>query len=76
MGQNQWCHFGVGVPRILVYFYEGWDVHWGYGLLTHGHMTFLLNSDTFRTLGLPSGGGKKAAGAASEAPLSDCPALS
>ena len=30
VGQNQWCHFGVGAP-ILVYS-SGWiesDVHWG-----------------------------------------------
>ena len=29
-------HFGVGAP-ILVYFSGDWDVHWGYGILTHGH---------------------------------------
>ena len=29
MGQNQWCHFGVGAPPILVYFSGDWDVHWG-----------------------------------------------
>ena len=38
VGQNQWHHFGVGAPPILVYFSGDWDVHWGYGLLTHGHM--------------------------------------
>ena len=38
VGQNQWYHFGVGAPPILVYFSGDWDVHWGYGLLTHGHM--------------------------------------
>ena len=31
-------HFGVGAPPILVYFSGDWDVHWGYGLLTHGHV--------------------------------------
>ena len=36
VGQNQWYHFGVGAPPILVYFSGDWDVHWGYGLLTHG----------------------------------------
>ena len=36
-GQNQWYHFGVGAPPILVYFSWDWDVHWGHGLLTHGH---------------------------------------
>ena len=25
-------------PPILVYFSGDWDVHWGYALLTHGHM--------------------------------------
>ena len=30
-------HFGVGAPPILVYSSGDWDVHWGYGLLTHGH---------------------------------------
>ena len=38
MGQNQWYHFGVGAPPSLVYFSGDWDVHWGYGLLTHGHV--------------------------------------
>ena len=37
VGQNQWYHFGVGAPPILVYFSGSWDVYWGYGLLTHGH---------------------------------------
>ena len=36
--QNQWYHFGVGAPPILVYFSGDWDVHWGYGLLTHGNV--------------------------------------
>ena len=30
-------HFGVGAPPILVYFSGDCD-HWGYGVLTHGHM--------------------------------------
>ena len=38
VGQNQWYHYGVGAPPILVYFSGDWDVHWGYGILTHGHM--------------------------------------
>ena len=37
-GQNQWYHFGIGTPPILVIFSGDWDVHWGYGLLTHGHI--------------------------------------
>ena len=36
MVQNQWYHFGMGAPPILVYFSGDWDVHWGNGLLTHG----------------------------------------
>ena len=39
VGQNQWYRFGVGA---LVYFSGDWDVHWGYGILTHGHV-FLEN---------------------------------
>ena len=35
VGEN---HFGVGAPPILVYFSGDWDVHWGYGILTHGHI--------------------------------------
>ena len=28
VGQNQWYHFGVGAPPILVYFSGDWDVYW------------------------------------------------
>ena len=38
VGQNQWYHFGVGAPPILVHFSWDWDVYWGYGILTHGHI--------------------------------------
>ena len=38
VGQNQWYHSGVGAPPILVYFHGDWDVHWGYGILAHGHI--------------------------------------
>ena len=31
-------HVGVGAPPMLCYSSLDWDVHWGYGLLTHGHM--------------------------------------
>ena len=27
-------------PPILVYFSGDWDVHWGYGVLTHGHISW------------------------------------
>ena len=39
VGQNQWYHFGVGAPPILVHFSWDWDVHCGYGILTHGHLS-------------------------------------
>ena len=26
------------ISPVLVDFSRDWDVHWGYGLLTHGHM--------------------------------------
>ena len=35
-------HFGVGAPPIIVCFSGDWDVHWGYGLLTHGHVCVFL----------------------------------
>ena len=41
VGQNQWHHFGVGVPPILEPILVGigmFNVHWGYGSLTHGQM--------------------------------------
>ena len=38
MGQNQWYHFGVGAAPIFVCFSGDWDVHWGYGFLTHRHV--------------------------------------
>ena len=38
VGQNQWYHSGIGAPPLLVYFCGDWDVHWGYGILTHGHI--------------------------------------
>ena len=38
VGQNPWYQFGVGASPILVYFSGDWDVHWGYGMLTHGHI--------------------------------------
>ena len=32
VGQNQWYHFGVDPPPILVYFSGDCDVYWGYDL--------------------------------------------
>ena len=37
MAVGQTYHFGVA-PPILVFFGEDWDFHWGYGILTHGHI--------------------------------------
>ena len=31
VGQNEWDY----APPVLVYFSGDWDVHWGYGSLTH-----------------------------------------
>ena len=33
-------HFGVGefTTHFRTYLREDWDVHWGYGILTHGHL--------------------------------------
>ena len=41
VGQNQRYHVGVGAPPNLVDFSRAWDVHWGYEILTHGHMRYL-----------------------------------
>ena len=46
MGQNQWYHFGIGAPPILVYFSGDGDVHWGYGILTHGQLASLDSPGT------------------------------
>ena len=39
MVQNQWHHVGIGVPPSLIYFSGDWDAHWGYGVLTDGHVS-------------------------------------
>ena len=41
---TQWYHIGVGAPPVLVNFGGDWDVHWGYGILTHGHMFWMVRS--------------------------------
>ena len=35
-------HFGLGefTSHFRTYFSGDWDVHWGYGVLTHGHVLF------------------------------------
>ena len=40
MVQNQCYYFGIGAPPILAYFCGDWDVHWGYEVLTHGHLSY------------------------------------
>ena len=45
-----WYHFGVCAPPILVYVSGDWDVHWGYGLLTHGHLYTPTHPDGLRSL--------------------------
>ena len=37
--QNRWYHLGIGAPPILVHFSGDWDVHSGYGVLTHGQIS-------------------------------------
>ena len=54
VGQNQWYHFGVGAPPILVYSSGDLDIHWGYGFLTHGHMS-TLSMPPFASLSLRYG---------------------
>ena len=39
-------HFGVGAPPIFVYFCVDWDVHWGYRILTHGHVGAYFSEPT------------------------------
>ena len=49
VGQNQWFHFGIGAPPILEPILVGIesDVHWGYGILTHGPTPKCLGSVFF-----------------------------
>ena len=54
-------HFGVGefTTHFRTYFSGDWDVHWGYGLLTHGHIAEetgrspLVTSSNLLVLGSP-----------------------
>ena len=41
--------FGVGAPPILVHLSVDWDVHWGYGILTHGHLDKPALAEAHRT---------------------------
>ena len=51
VGQNRWYHFGVGAP-----FSGDWDVHWGYGIWTHGHTRNISNPE-YLSSPQPSGTG-------------------
>ena len=44
VGQNEWDHFEVGAPTILVNFSGDGDVHWGHNILTYGYVLIVLNS--------------------------------
>ena len=46
MVQNQWYHFGIGAPPILVDFSGDW-VYWGYGVLAHGQVSVKLGAVGF-----------------------------
>ena len=45
-GSKPMVHFEVGAPPILVCFSGDWDVHWGYGILTHGHVSKIESHKT------------------------------
>ena len=57
MVQNQWYHFGIGAPPILVYFSPDLNVHWGYAVLTHGHLNSPREMGPVRTAWLATAGG-------------------
>ena len=51
IGSKPMVPFWGRCPPILVYFRWDWDVHWGYGLLTHGHIGCgPISPDDFRVL--------------------------
>ena len=52
VGQSQWYHSGVGAPPILVSSGGDWDVDWGYGLLTCGHVLQLGGGRVFQERGI------------------------
>ena len=66
MGQHQWYHFGVGAPPILVNFSGVWDVHWGYGVLTHSHIHMCLQGVSYLQPEGPKGKPGRRAGGASQ----------
>ena len=41
VGQHKWYHFGAGefTTHFRTCFSGDWDVYWGYGLLTHSHVS-------------------------------------
>ena len=66
VGQDKWYHFGAGAPLILAYLIGDWDVHCGYGLLTHGHILLVKGSNMSvvwhcaKSRFVPKGTGKEA----------------
>ena len=53
VGQNQWYHFGVGAPYILVYLSGDWDVYCGYRILTHSHIVIFVFATGARPTSVP-----------------------
>ena len=53
VGQNQWYHFGVRAPPILVYFSGDLHVHWVYAILSHGQTGPWARRDGWQTFATP-----------------------
>ena len=61
----QLYHFGVGASPSLIYFSGDWDVHQGYGNLTHGQLEALGSAKEgvlYRRSRGPSADGENACG--------------
>ena len=54
-GSKPMVPFGVGAPPILVYSTGDWDVHWGYGTLTHGQVIGCFSNHASRVRPFPRG---------------------
>ena len=54
VGQYQWDPILVGrrTTPFRTYFSGDWDVHWGYGILTHGHMGVIFFREEVPSLAL------------------------
>ena len=40
--------WGRCITLFRTYFSGDWDVHWGYGILTHGHMLPMFSRESTR----------------------------